>query len=85
MHIGSYTPFPYRGLVDFLILAEEQVDFLGDTSWERSSAASQLVNTILIAPAEEQQLLLTMVERNQIGHHQMKLLFAENPQAERYK
>ena len=26
-----------------------------------------------------------MAERNQIEHHQMRLLFTENPQAERYK
>ena len=48
--MGAYTPFTFRGLVDFLILAEEQVDVLGDTPLERSNAASQLVNVALIAP-----------------------------------
>ena len=48
--MGAYTPFTFRGLVDFLILAEEQVDFLGDTPLERSNATSQLVNTTLISP-----------------------------------
>jgi len=50
VHMGAYTPFTFRGLVDFLILAEEQVDVLGDTPLERSNAASQLVNVALIAP-----------------------------------
>jgi len=38
VHMGAYTPFTFRGLVDFLILAEERVDSLGDTPLERSDA-----------------------------------------------
>jgi len=80
VHMGAYTPFTFRGLVDFLILAEEQVDSLGYTPLERSDAAIQLVNSGLIAPATAQQLSITIVERNQIKHNQMRLLFTENPQ-----
>ena len=76
MHIGSCTPFTYRGLVDFLILVEEQVDLLGNTPWEMSITATQLVNTTLITPAEEQHLPIIMVKRIQVEHHQMRLLFA---------
>ena len=83
--MGAYTPFTFGGLVDFLILAEEQVDFLGDAPLETSNAASQLVNTALIAPVVGQHLPTTIVERNEVEHHQMRLLFLENPQGERYK
>ena len=31
VHMGAYTPFKFKGLVDFFILAEERVDSLGDT------------------------------------------------------
>lgn len=82
---GAYTPFTFRRLVDFLILAEDRVDSLGHTPLERSDAAMQLINTVLIVPATTQQLPVTIVERNQIENRQMRLLFAENPQARRYK
>jgi len=85
VHIGAYTPFTFRGLVDFLILAEEWVDSLGDAPLERSDAVIQLVNMTLIAPTAVQQLPIRIVERNQMEHHQMRLLFTENPQAKRYK
>ena len=78
-------PFTFRGLVDFLILAEEWVDSLGDAPLERSDAVIQLVNMTLIAPTAVQQLPIRIVERNQMEHHQMWLLFTENPQAKRYK
>ena len=82
VHMGAYTPFIFRGLIDFIILAEEQVDLLGDIPLERSNAASQLVNMALIAPVVGQHLPITIVERNQVEHHQIRLLFTENPQAE---
>ena len=85
VHRGAYAPFTFRGLVEFLILAEDRVDSFGNTPLERSDAAMQLINTTLIAPAATQQLPITIAERNQIEHRQMRLLFAENPQARRYK
>ena len=48
VHMGAYTPFTFRGLVDFLILAEEQMDCLGDTPIERSDAVIRLVNTAAV-------------------------------------
>ena len=80
-----YTPFTFRGLVDFLIIAEGRVDSLGNTPLGRSDAAMQLINMGLIAPAATQQLPITIAERNQIEHRQMRLMFAENPHARRYK
>jgi len=38
VHMWAYTVFTFKGLVDFLILAEERVDSLGDTPLERSDA-----------------------------------------------
>jgi len=77
--MGAYTSFTFIGLVDFLILAEEQVDSLRDTPLEGSNAAVQLVNTALTTPAAVRHLPTTIFERNQIEHHQMRLLFTENP------
>jgi len=79
VHRGAYTPFTFRRLVEFLILAEDRVDSLGNTPLERSDASMQLINTALIAPAAIQQRPITIAERNQIKHRQMRLLFAENP------
>jgi len=85
VHRGAYTLFTFRVLVEFLILAENQADSLGNTPLGRSDAAMQLINTALIAPVASQQLPITIAERNQIEHLQMTLLFAENSQARRYK
>jgi len=79
LHRGAYTPFTFRGLVDFLIFAERRVESLGNTPLGRSDAAMQLINTALIAPAATQQLPITIAERNQIEHCQMRLLLAGNP------
>ena len=77
VHRGAYTPFTFRGLVDFLIIAEGRVDSLGNTPLGRSDAAMQLINTALIALAATQHLLITIAERHQIKHRQMILLFVE--------
>jgi len=83
--MGTYTPFTFRGLIDFLLMAEEHVDSLGNTPLERRNAANRLVNTALIGPAAALHLPTTIVERNQIEYHQMRILFTENPLAEWYK
>ena len=64
VHMGAYTPFTFKGLIDFLILADDQVDSLGYTPLERRNAVVQLVNTALIAPAVAQNLLATRAKRN---------------------
>ena len=69
----------------FLIFTKGQMDSVGNTPLGRSNAAMQLINTALIAPAATQQLPITIAERNQIEHRQIRLLLAENPQVRRYK
>jgi len=54
VHRGAYTLFTFRGLVDFLIIAEGRVDSLGNTPLGRSDAAMQLIKTALIALAATQ-------------------------------
>ena len=65
VHREAYTPFTFRGLVEFLILPEDRVDSLGNTPLERSDAAMQLINTALITPAAIQQL---PIKRMIVGH-----------------
>jgi len=77
----SYAPFTYRGVVEFLLLAEHQVDYLGNTPFQRGIATSQLVHNTLIQPAENQHLPTTLSERDKVEHHQMRLLFVEKIQA----
>ena len=79
------APYSYRGLVEFLLRAEHYVDHLGFTSRQRNAAAVQLVQIKLIQPAVSQCLSTTMAERNQLEFRQIRCLFAERPQAERYK
>ena len=83
--MGTYTSFTFKGLVDFLILPDDRVDSIGETPSERSNVAVQLVNTALIAPVAVKHLPITIAERNQIEHHQMRILFAKTPQTERYR
>jgi len=77
--MGACTPFTFIGLVYFLIFAEKQVGYLGDIRLERSNAARQLVHAALIVLATGQHLPTTIVERNQVEHHQMRLMFVKNP------
>jgi len=77
--------YSYRGLVEFLQQAERYVEHLGLTSRQRNAAAVQLIQTKLIQPAVSQHLPTTVAQRNQVELHQMRRLFAEMPQAARYK
>jgi len=43
LRVNEYTPFTYRGLVEFLLRAEHRINHLGFTSFQRSAAANQLV------------------------------------------
>jgi len=48
----GYPPFTYQGLVEFLVVAEEALDPLGDSPSARQQAAHQLVYDGLMEPAE---------------------------------
>jgi len=71
--------------VEFSVLAKHQVDYLGNIPFQRSIAASQLVHDAVLQPTENQRFPTTLCERAQVKHHQMRLLFAERPQAEIYQ
>jgi len=84
MHGGLY-PIHLRRFSRFPNIGGRTGGFLRRHPLERSNTASQLANTALIAPATGQHLPTTIVERNQVEHHQMRIPLAENPQAEPYK
>jgi len=44
----GYAPFTYRGLVEFLLVAEEVLDDLGEGSVARQEAAHQLIYDVLV-------------------------------------
>ena len=43
-----YAPFTYRGLVEFLTMAEEVLDSLGEDQEARQEAAHQLICDVLV-------------------------------------
>jgi len=64
LRMNVYTPFTYRGLVEFLLWAEHRINHTGSTSFQRSAIAAQLVQTELIQPVVSQHLPTIMAERN---------------------
>ena len=44
----AYAPFTYRGLVEFLLVAEEVLDDLGEGSVAHQEAAHQLIYDVLV-------------------------------------
>ena len=70
-----YIPIPGR----LPPTADHQVDQLGFTPLQRSIAASELIQALLIQPVEHQNFLTTIAKRNQIEHYQMRLFFIERP------
>jgi len=44
----GYAPFTYRGLVEFLLLAEEVLDDLGEGSVARQEVAHKLIYDVLV-------------------------------------
>jgi len=88
-HLTQYREecahFSYRDLTEFLLRAESYVDHFGLTSRQRNVAAVQIVRTHLIHPAVSQRLPTTVAQRSQLENRQMRRLFAQKPQTERYK
>ena len=82
---GGWHSIYLQRISRLLDIGRRTVDSLGDTPLEMSDATIQLVNTDSTVPTVVQHLPTIMVERNQIEHHQMRLLLAENPQAKWYK
>jgi len=63
----GYAPFTYRGLVEFLLVAEEVLDNLGEGPVARQKAAYQLIYDVLVEPAEHLNLPTSLVECNTFG------------------
>ena len=73
------APFTYRGLVEFLLVAEEVLDDLGEGSVARQEAAHQLICDVLVEPTEYLNLPSTLVERNAFEDQQMAAMELERP------
>ena len=58
------TPFTYRGLVEFLMVAEDVLETLGNDQRTREEDADQLIYDVLIEPTEHMDLPVTTTERN---------------------
>ena len=70
----GYPPFTYRGLVEFLVVAEEALDSLGADPTARRQAARQLVYDGLTEPAERIVMPDTLGGRIRFEHRQMDAL-----------
>ena len=46
----GYVPFTYRGLVEFLIVAEDVLDTLGEEQDARQEAAHQVIYDVWVEP-----------------------------------
>ena len=70
----GYPPFTYRGLVEFLVVAEEALDSLGDDSSARQQAAHQLVYVGLMEPAKHIVMPDSLEGRIRFEHREMDAL-----------
>jgi hypothetical protein len=75
----GYPTFTYRGLVEFLIVAEDVIDHLGVGEAVRREAALMLIHNLLIEPARRLTLPSTLVERNRFEARQIEALSEELP------
>jgi len=75
----GYAPFTYRGLVEFLLVAEEVLDNLGEGSVARQEAAHQLISDVLVEPAEHLNLPSSLVEHNVFEDQQMTTMELGRP------
>jgi len=61
--IQPFAPFTYRGLVEFLLVAEDVLDSLGDEPVARQDAAHQLIYNALIEPCQRKNLPRSLDDR----------------------
>ena len=80
--LRGYAPFTYRGLIEFLITAEEVLDTLGSGQRTRQEDADQLIYDVLIEPTEHMDLPVTTTSRSAFEVRQMRALVHENPEGE---
>jgi len=75
----GYAPFTYGGLVEFLLVAEEVLDDLGEGSEARQETAHQLTYDVLVEPPEHLNLPSTLVGRNVFEDQQITAMELERP------
>ena len=71
--IRPFASFTYRGLVEFLLVAEDVLDSLGDDPVARQEASHQLIYNALIEPCERQNLPCSLDDRVATEQHQMRI------------
>ena len=76
--LRGYTPFTYRDLVEFLMVAEDVLETMGGNQRTRQEDANQLIYDVLIEPAEHMDLLVTTTKRNAYEVRQMRF-FSQEP------
>ena len=62
--LRGYAPFTYRGLVEFLMVAEDVLETLGSDQRTQQEDTDQLINDVLIEPIEHVDLPVTITETN---------------------
>jgi len=60
----GYGPFTYRGLVEFLAVAEEVLEQLGSDPRTRQASAHHLIQDVLLEPVGQLEMPDTLVEHN---------------------
>jgi len=67
--------------VEFLVLAEDTLDTLGDDPIARQNAANQLIFVLLVEPAEHWTLLNNLEDQIAVEQHQMRVYIHGQPKA----
>jgi len=79
--LPGYCPFSYRGLVEFLAVAEDVLEELGREARTRRDSARQMVRDMLLEPTELMALPSTLLERNEFKQQLMRSYELEWPEA----
>ena len=72
IRIHPFAPFTYRGLEEFHVLVEDELENLDDDLLERQHAANQLFLDLLVEPIVHQKLPNTLTDWMSLGQHLMK-------------
>jgi len=70
--LPGYCSFPYRGLVEFLVVIEDVLEELARDPRVRRDSIHQVVQEMLIEPAENAHLPTTLLERNEYEQQLMR-------------
>jgi len=82
--IQPFAPFTYHGLVEFLVLVEDELDNLGDQQLGWQHVVNQLIFDILVKPTIHHNLPNTLVDRMMPEHRLMRTHAQEEPKAIQY-